>query len=322
MLIRAIVLSLAAAAAAHGQVRSFDLGRYRLTGQFDLPPIAAAEASAITFNRTTGNLFIMGDEGDAIVEVTPAGVHVSTMAMTGFDDTEGLTYVGGPHFVLVEERLQDAYFITYTAGGSIDRAAQAVVSIGETVGNVGLEGVCYEPATDLYFFVKEKTPQAVIEADLDFFAGIGAVGNLFNPTGLAALDLSDIQVLSVVPSLAGTPDQDNLLIYSQESSRLMEVSRAGALLSQFSFAGISGNAEGVTIDGDGVVYVCDETPRVYVLEDCYPDCNADGGLTVADFGCFQGRYVLGDAYADCTGDTSFSVADFGCYQGKFVLGCP
>ncbi|MFM9995970.1 MAG: hypothetical protein ACKVU4_09225, partial [Phycisphaerales bacterium] len=55
---------------------------------------------------------------------------------------------------------------------------------------------------------------------------------------------------------------------------------------------------------------------------CYPDCNADGGLTVADFGCFQGKYVLGDVYADCNASGTLTVADFGCFQGKYVLGCP
>ncbi|MFM9994464.1 MAG: hypothetical protein ACKVU4_01540 [Phycisphaerales bacterium] len=55
---------------------------------------------------------------------------------------------------------------------------------------------------------------------------------------------------------------------------------------------------------------------------CYADCNASGTLTVADFGCFQGRYVLGDLYADCNGSGTLTVADFGCYQGQYVLGCP
>src|SRR5688572_28809517 len=32
---------------------------------------------------------------------------------------------------------------------------------------------------------------------------------------------------------------------------------------------------------------------------CYPDCNGDGVLTVADFGCFQTKFVVGDPYADC-----------------------
>ncbi|MFM9997255.1 MAG: hypothetical protein ACKVU4_15810 [Phycisphaerales bacterium] len=55
---------------------------------------------------------------------------------------------------------------------------------------------------------------------------------------------------------------------------------------------------------------------------CYPDCNSSGSLTVADFGCFQGKYVLGDLYADCNASGALTVADFGCFQGKYVLGCP
>ena len=57
-------------------------------------------------------------------------------------------------------------------------------------------------------------------------------------------------------------------------------------------------------------------------DSCYADCNADGLLTVADFGCFQTKFVLGNLYADCNGDGALSVADFGCFQTKFVLGCP
>ncbi len=55
---------------------------------------------------------------------------------------------------------------------------------------------------------------------------------------------------------------------------------------------------------------------------CYPDCNTDGSLTVADFGCFQTKFVAGDPYADCNGDGVRTVADFGCFQTKFVAGCP
>ncbi len=55
---------------------------------------------------------------------------------------------------------------------------------------------------------------------------------------------------------------------------------------------------------------------------CYPDCNGVGGLTVADFACFQTRFVAGDPYADCNGVGGLTVADFGCFQTKFVAGCP
>ena len=66
------------------------------------------------------------------------------------------------------------------------------------------------------------------------------------------------------------------------------------------------------------------SPRVAVLQlcECRADCNADGSLTVADFGCFQTRFVAGDPYADCNADGRLTVQDFGCFQTAFVAGCP
>ncbi len=55
---------------------------------------------------------------------------------------------------------------------------------------------------------------------------------------------------------------------------------------------------------------------------CYPDCNADGVLTVADFACFQTKFVQSSPYADCNGDGARTIADFGCFQTRFVVGCP
>ncbi len=87
------------------------------------------------------------------------------------------------------------------------------------------------------------------------------------------LDLSDVQVLSSVASLVGTPGADDLLIYSQASSKLMHVTRAGLLLGSFDFSGYSLEAEGVTIDPNGTIYIVAEsrvnpsaaTPTLFVL---------------------------------------------------------
>jgi hypothetical protein len=58
------------------------------------------------------------------------------------------------------------------------------------------------------------------------------------------------------------------------------------------------------------------------VDACYPDCNGVGGLTIADFGCFQTRFVAGEPYADCNGVGGLTIADFGCFQTAFVGGCP
>jgi murein tripeptide amidase MpaA len=54
---------------------------------------------------------------------------------------------------------------------------------------------------------------------------------------------------------------------------------------------------------------------------CYADCNGDGTLNLADFGCFQTQFATGQAWADCNGDGVLNLADFGCFQTKFALGC-
>ena len=51
--------------------------------------MTASEASAVTYNWDTGTLFVLGDEGDALVEVDANGTPLSVITLTGFADTEG-----------------------------------------------------------------------------------------------------------------------------------------------------------------------------------------------------------------------------------------
>jgi hypothetical protein len=86
--------------------------------------------------------------------------------------------------------------------------------------------------------------------------------------------------------------------------------------------------EGTRDDGRNPIEVgfIDGTTGLYTYqalgEKCYPDCNIDGALNLADFGCFQTKFGLGDLYADCDGDNLLTLADFGCFQTEFALGCP
>ena len=85
------------------------------------------------------------------------------------------------------------------------------------------------------------------------------------------------------------------------------------------------HASGINSDGWIVgwgLYQGKQRGFLVTPESCYPDCNADGQLTVSDFGCFQTKFVAGDPYADCNSDGQLSVADFGCFQTRFVTGCP
>ncbi|MGC3981024.1 MAG: VPLPA-CTERM sorting domain-containing protein [Steroidobacteraceae bacterium] len=245
-------LSMSSAQAA---ISSLDLSNYQLVSSHT---VAATELSGVTWNWDTGTLFAIGDEGDSIVELSNTGTILSSMSLTNFDDTEGLTYIGNGKFVVTEERLEDAYLLTYAATGSVSRSTLPSLSIGATVGNVGIEGISYDPLTGNFVAVKEKSPEAVYNVSLDFTNNIVSVSDLFNPASLGTLDLSDVQMLSTV-SFAGSADEQNLLVLSQESKILYEVTRAGTILSQFDLSGITpANIEGVTITGDGTIFLVSE----------------------------------------------------------------
>jgi uncharacterized protein YjiK len=254
-------LILATPLTASAAISSLNLSNYTVTGTYALPG-SAPEASAITYNWDTKTLFVLGDEGDALVEVSKTGAQLSVMTLNNFNDTEGVTYIGNGQFVLTEERLRDAYKLTYTAGGSANRTALAAADLGTTIGNIGIEGISFDPRDGSFLTVKEKDPQGVDKNVISFGTpggaqGSAAISSLFSPN-LGVIDLSDIQVLATVPSLIGGADENNLLIVSQESGRLLEVSRTGTILSSLSLGNLSGNIEGVTIDSDGNIYLAAE----------------------------------------------------------------
>lgn len=90
-------------------------------------------------------------------------------------------------------------------------------------------------------------------------------------------------------------------------------------------AGFDG-VKGYDIARDGREMAVGETIEMEIQVSCgpkcYADCNGDGALTVADFGCFQTAFVAGSPLADCNGDGALTVADFGCFQTKYTQGCP
>jgi uncharacterized protein YjiK len=244
------------------------------------------------------------------------------MTLTGFEDTEGITAIGGGQFVLAEERIQDVYLLTYAAGGTVDRSVLPTVSLGPTVGNSGLEGISFDPIGGTYITVKEKNPQAVGNATIDWPQQTASTTTLFVPR-LGVLDLSDVQTLATVPTLVGTPDEQNLIILSQESAKLLEVTRTGEVLSSFDFASIAGDAEGVTIGPDGTIYVVGETPALYVLKPvatpaCPADLDGNGAVGGADLTILLGAWGPCDGCAaDINDDGVVNGADLTILLGAW-----
>jgi uncharacterized protein YjiK len=272
---------------------SMDLSRYVRVGRFNLPEptrttppdsvsLLAQEASAVTYDWDTDTLFVVGDGGTSVVQVTKTGALIDSMTLapgsspqgTEFYDTEGVAYVGGGKFVIIEERYRQANLFTYHAGTTLHRTDAQTVKLGTTIGNIGLEGVTYDPPSGNYVFVKEKEPESIFLTAIDFAAGTATNGsptadestNLFDPSLVNTLDFSDVFALSNLPSLAGDPTFNQLLIISQESGKIVQVDRSGNVKHTLTIVADSGDTisvpdmtmEGVTMDRDGKLYVANE----------------------------------------------------------------
>ncbi len=271
---------------------SVDLSTYVRVGRHDLPEptrtaappnsLLAQEVSAVTYNWDTDTLFVVGDGGTSVVQITKTGQLIDSMTLspgsspqgTEFFDPEGLSYAGGGKFVMSEERDRQVVLFTYIGGGTLTRAAAQTVKLGTFVQNIGLEGLSWDPLTSGYIVVKETLPQGIFQTGIDFAAGTATNGspttenstNLFNPALAGMADFADVFALSNLPSLNGQPDFDNLLILSQESGKIVNIDRAGNISSSLTIMSDPGNPlsvpaqqhEGLTMDRDGNLYIVSE----------------------------------------------------------------
>lgn len=280
--IKHIAAAAALATASLAASASIQLGNYVLSGSYAIPTLGGLglEASAVTYARDRGSLFFVGDEGLGVVEISRTGAVLSSMAFTGWpststnNDAEGLAYLGGGVLVVAEERLQDLFRFNYVAGGGVDLASADYVSIGATVGNVGIEGITVDPRSGQFFSVKQDNPAELRGWNLTFSASGGTAtsnGVVFSgATSLFGLNsLSDVASLAAIDSFAGTPTADHLLVLSLDSRRLIEIDRAGNTLSSLDLAPLTAQAiEGVTVDEFGTLYLVAEesgTPNSRLL---------------------------------------------------------
>ena len=228
-----------------------DLSTYVRVGRYDLPEptrttapansVLAQEVSAVTYNADTDTLFVVGDGGTSIVQISKTGQLIDSMTLatgsspqgTEFYDPEGLTYIGGGKFVMTEERDRNVVSFTYTADTVLNRADAQTVDLGTLSPNLGLEGLSYDPQTGGFIIVKEKSPLGVFQTDVDFDAGTATNGSsttensvdLFDPALTGLIDIADVFALSNLSFLSGQADSSHLLILSQETGTIINIDR-------------------------------------------------------------------------------------------------
>lgn len=243
-----------------------DLDNYRLTRA----PIELGgdigNASGLTYNRQSESLFLILNGPTRVLELSRTGERLRTIELEGFDDTEDIVHLGGSRFAVIEEKRRTLVVIDITADTatvSYDPARSYLVETEET-GNKGLEGLAFDPRTQVFYAAREKRPRQIYRFTLPTGASQVGTDSPWNAqrrsNGL--LDLSAVHLDMVT---------DRILLLSDESKALIEVDKAGREKSRLRLEKGQGGllrdipqAEGVTLADDRTLYICSEPNLLYI----------------------------------------------------------
>jgi uncharacterized protein YjiK len=229
---------------------------------------ALGNFSGVAFNPVTNSLFVVDNGVSHVYEYDLTGAHRRTITTTGFDDTEGIYWLGGDRFALLEEKTTHINLITIdattTAITKSSLPAPDVIrpdlvpgdpglgSLNPTGLNTGLEGVAFDAARNVYYVTKEKSEGTPGDHSVNIFAvapdGVATV--LFNPSvrhGASPTSLTG--VATDIADIHYDPRTEHLIVLSQESRRLIEVTLAGEVIRTRTQPGTQ--AEGITFTPDG-----------------------------------------------------------------------
>jgi uncharacterized protein YjiK len=246
------------------------LSTYRVT--LDARPILgiARNLSALTHNAQTGTLFAATNLPAQIVEMTTEGALIRRIPVTGIDDLEGITHVGGNQFVLIDERKQQICWVQIDAQTkSLDTNNMPRLGLAIQVnGNRGFEGVAWHAGRQQLLVSKEKKPKRIFEIEgLETVVKAGAL-NLQIREWLPEQDLP--LFIRDISSLSAHEETGHILVLSDESKLLLEYDTNKELIGVMPlWRGWQGldrsipQAEGITVDTEGNIYIVSEPNLLY-----------------------------------------------------------
>jgi uncharacterized protein YjiK len=220
------------------------------------------DASGLTYSPKTKSLFLVINGRCEIVELSLEGRVKRVISTVGFNDIEGIAHVKDDVFYVAEEGRGTICRVTIEEKTEVIRYGSASVTRVATghLGNRGLEGLAYDPDGKRFFAVKEGSPRKIYEIaePEEGKKGSAKVKNPWNIQSrrLGMRDLSGIYYHR---------KSGHLLIVSDESSCLVETTLQGQELSRLELRSAP-QAEGVTMDDKGNLYICSEPNLFFVYK--------------------------------------------------------
>lgn len=223
------------------------------------------ELSGLTYSPASDTLFTVTGKHSQLIELTLDGQVLRRIDLHGFANPEGVEMLSDGRLAIIDERKRT--LTTFKLGAltrSLEFADLASFDLGFIdAGNKGFEGIAWDSRNERVLLGKERGPLGLFS--LPFPGEDGATGAL-QPLSSGHLFVRDIS------SLTYDARTGHALVLSDESRLLLEVDEQGEPVSFISLAGGMnglrqgiGQAEGVTMDAAGTIYIVSEPNLFYVL---------------------------------------------------------
>ncbi|MHA6478300.1 SdiA-regulated domain-containing protein [Stutzerimonas sp. KH-1] len=248
------------------------LPEYRV--KIDALPVATVEdnLSGLTYDERRDHLWGVVNNPEELLALDKDGGFLARYPLRGFQDVEGVTYLGDDLLVLTEERKQSLVIVQVPrVAGPLQRTdARSITLALNDEDNTGFEGVGYDRAGDRLFVVKEHSPRKLYEIQ-------GIKRSLAGDMDIKIIDrqawIDKLDMASDLSSVHFDEQTGHLVLLSDEAKMMLELDAEGELVSFRSlwrgFAGLERSvpqAEGMTFDAQGNLYLVSEPNLFYAFE--------------------------------------------------------
>jgi uncharacterized protein YjiK len=259
----------AASSMAHKETRNNNevgLNDYVLAASHSIPCLER-NLSGITYCHQSKTLFAVTNNPPKVYEISTAGICVREIPLIGFNDTEGIVFLGGKKFAIIEEREHSLNIVEIDNKTTILDRSNILSSLQVDMkekDNRGFEGIAYDDVKQCFYVVNEKRPIQIITIS-GLLHNKEAIKISIQPDLLPSKffmgDLSGLHFDSV---------SRHLLFLSEESKLVSQVSLEGETISYLElekgFAGLKDDIsqpEGITMDNAGNIYIVSEPNLFY-----------------------------------------------------------
>lgn len=203
--------------------------------------ISVPEPSDLALSHDNKNLWTVSDQNNTVYLMNRAGKILKSFKVD-MEDLEGITVIDSTKIAIIAERTREVMVLD-TSGTEIKRVG---IDLKGRL-NEGIEGVCFDPNENNFYFVNEKRPGLFIVTDNEF----------------KIKSKTELEFAKDYSALSFDKFDNSIWVLSDESRKFFKIDRKGKVLQEFQI--FINQPEGIAVDQKNkkVFIISDKTEKLY-----------------------------------------------------------